>query len=687
MKIIADESPTPLRLKRKGLPGGTHKYLIEIDSADIDILFKDTFLSDELFHGWFPFLALKIHNSDKIKLYQAEANGGLVEWLLELRMDSLHYIGHSFVNEIYLAEVFADSRLRCNHGLLSFDILSLTCTRKLVNCGFIINQDKLLGVMLRPSRMLSFDDQNLIRYLEGQQISVALATQVRNLLGPMIYACFENHASSLSLIANEALPEHVFATCSQRWESKEQLIRVLILSQANNEKYADINRYQHTHLFSYSPQDQSWVCHCIKVANPKSSASTTIYLVESGEAGLISAAYIAELDVLIVSPHSKNGDTDHDSAISRIATAASSFCGTSSLSLDGRDHKEPSCVLLSLTNCGNLYHLVANDLYGVFACLDFMLESSILPFISIGKGHAFLPVSIQLDHFAYHCFHDSIDNSRNSSDNIGHLVDMPCGPSITKRVLTLAKAPYCLSKNSLARYRGLINSASQSSPGLAQLDLRSCNLKNINGPLLNSDANIIIFGIRCARRKPVNQLQMLEAIVSLAEECVKDTIIIIEGTYSMTGTKSEMAFIAEEASFIEKARIALHARKSESVRIFSFVGKSTTYSTCSAFLDATVIAPWGAGLTRHMFFAEKRYLVHTNLAVHAGMAKTYYSWETPYPPKTIKYLDNYGDDMDCTKNEEVLRLDPLRPNWSIFNDYTVNIEGLVGTLKHVLINI
>lgn len=683
MKSSSQIILSPLLLKREDLGEGRHKYCIWIDDSTLDVRFKDSLLSDDLFAGWFPFLALKSDKASQIKLYQAEISGGLVEWTLENTGEALHYRHHKFVNTITLIKTPANGHPSCKQSLLSLDIASLESIRDLVRQGLIVNQNKLLSAVLRPSRLLICDSQGLARYSDESQISPPLATQIEESIGTTVYAALSGPLARFASNENIEIPEEAFDTCFQRWESKNQLILAMALPQPDLEGDLDTNHYRHTHFFSYTPEDRDWVCHCIGVTRRAIDTTSTVYLLESGEAGLVSGAYISSLDTLIISPHSKNGLINHNLFASRLSEAIAHYCGLSSSLVDTQDCKDPTCTLLALTNYGNIYHLIVNDLYGVFSCIHVLNKQGLEPYINLGKGYSLLPASIPRIYFnrlgkagcgGPDCEeNNSIDLSLNNS----------CKPKLSRNILTLAKSPYWLNRDPLAQYKETIAKASNLSQGINQLDLQSCSLKNMPRSFFENDIDIIVFGIRCARRKPINQLELLEATVRIANSQNRYFCIIIEGTYSMTGSPSESAFIAEESSFVDKARESLNGTNALT-QVFSFVGKPIQYSTCSAFLNATVIAPWGAGLARHMFFAEKSYIIHTNASNHASMLSAYYSWEIPYRPKHISYLSNKGEDIDCAANEEVKRLDPSRPNWSIFNDYTVNIEHLSKTLNQVL---
>jgi hypothetical protein len=683
MKSTSQIAMSPLLLKREDLGDGNHKYSICIYDRTLDIRFKDSPLSDDLFAGWFPFLALRCDKENQVRLYQVEASGGLVEWMLENVGEALHYSHHRFVNTVTFTEMPASGYPRHNRSLLSLDIASLKSIRDLAQQGFIINQEILLAAVLRPSRLLICDSQGLVRYTDERQVSPPLATQIEESVGPIIYDTLAGSPERSSSNETMAIPEEAFLTCIQRWESKNQLIQALCLPQPNLEGDLSLNHYRYTHYFSYTPENLDWVCHCVGVRCRALSTTLTVYLLESGEVGLISGAYIPSLDTLIISPHSKNGLIDHSVLVSRFSEAISHYCGTSIFPADPEESKHPTCMLLALTNDGNLYHLMVNDLYGIFSCTYALNKEGLETYINLGKGHSLLPFSIPATYFNGLCKAQyggpGYEEDRSTEQSFNKL----SGPMASGNILTLAKSPYWLGTGPLAHYKQVIAKASKCSQGINQIDLHSCSLTSAPTSFFEKEIDFIVFGIRCARRKPVNQLELFEAMVRIADSLNRDICIVIEGTYSMTGSLSESAFIAEECGFVDKARELLNGIRSLT-QVFSFVGKSSLYSTCSAFLDATVIAPWGAGLARHMFSAEKRYIIHTNASNHASMTSAYYSWEVPYRPKHISYLSNKGEDINCAANEEVKRLDPSRPDWSIFNDYAVNIEHFSETLRQIL---
>lgn len=683
MKSTGKKPWHPLNLIRICLNDGDHKYLIQTGNESLDILFRDSPLSDNLFADWFPFIALESDFPGTILLYQANLDGALVEWTLVRKENAFHYENHQFISTVTLPGPQNSFSAPWKRSLLSLDISSLEKIRALINDGYIVNHDKLLLAILRPSRLLAFDDQSVICYSDMSRISLALATEIEASIGPIVYASLGAPPSSLSPTTIAGFPEDIFATCSQRSDSKNRLIRTLCLSQVDRESDVDSGCFRHKHLFSYASADRSWVCHCVEITNCISRSTSTVFLLESGEAGLISGVYISSLDVLITSPHPKNGEIEHGIVISRFIAAVSSFCRDLPSPTSIEDRKTRTCILLALTNSSNLYHLLSNDLYGVFSCFDFLERANVEFSIVVGKGHRLLPASIPLSYF-----NDLGEAGVVSSGcNLGGAKYQPANmhetPWISADILTLAKAPYCISNEPLARYKELIARVRNIGHGISERDLQSCSLKDKLASLSQQESNLIIFGIRCARRKPVNQLEMLGAAARIAEQSGKATTIIIEGTYLTTESDSEKAFIAEETLFVSKARDLLE-NTSSAIQLLSFVGMPSQYSTYSAFLGGIIIAPWGAGLARHMFFAEKNYIIHTNTANRLGMTKAYYSWEIPYPPKSISYVANQGSDIDCSASDEVIRLDPSRPNWAIFNDYTVDIEDFSKVLMRML---
>jgi len=661
-------------IRKKEFLNGTHRYCIKNNKGEFEIFYGDIPLSDATFPGWRPLIAFEECSGSSGKLFQVDEAGRIVEWLLRLKDSLFIYVSHKFVDVLPSVKPPKDRVDIADAALNSLGIQNLQFARELIKHCFVVNYEALAKLSLSSARQLVIGQGNLICDLSTRQVSPAYADQLREAIGPELMGALAHRDSEPETSEYSELTNHLFRTCSERWLSKVKFLHHLIQSKSEGKAPIQNSSWKHAHLFSFSPSDHSWICHAIEISSKQTLTAQTLYLIESGEVGLFTAVFVPGMDALIISPHDKNGVIDHQLLASRIAEAMVSFC-TSTAHCFEYNHKSSDCVLLTLTNAGNLYHTVANDLFGYFAISTAFSTLGSSQSVAICKAREFLPVSIPDQYFEDAPSLGMAGVPLGVPDSKTRIVNLPEGNFISGQLVTLCKAPYFLKDHSLIKYQDTMKSLSEASSNMPPLDLKGCSLGNTCSDPLDLNRKFIVFGIRCARRKPVNQFEMLMTVLESLEILAKPFTIILEGTYALSGTNSEQAFIDEEILFTKEVESVI-TKSSYSTSILSFVGRSQEYSSYSAFLEATIIAPWGAGLTRHMFFAQKEYLLHSNSANLASMVKDYYSWELPYKPSKLKYLSNQGGDVECFQNEEVLRLDPSRPAWRIFDDYFVDVNDL-----------